>query len=68
MTFFCSDIQMELEQALKAFDENDDGTISKSELKTILTDYDDATLDEVIKHADTNNDGQLSIAGSKQVC
>ncbi|XP_045188042.2 uncharacterized protein LOC123545800 isoform X2 [Mercenaria mercenaria] len=61
MTFYSSDIQLDLEKALEAFDDNNDGTISKDELKKILVDYDDETLDEVIKEADTNSDGQLSI-------
>lgn len=64
MSFYGNDIQLELEKALSAFDANNDGKISKEELKNILTDYDDEDLNDVIKTADVDGDGQLSIAGS----
>lgn len=61
MTFYCSDIQVELEKALKAFDDNDDGTISRDELKKILEDYNDEILEDVIRHAEVSEGGRLSI-------
>ncbi|KAL4238658.1 hypothetical protein ACF0H5_003365 [Mactra antiquata] len=61
MSFFTSDIEQELCKALEEFDELGDGTLKKEELKTILVDYDDATLDDVITVADINKDGRLSI-------
>lgn len=59
--FFTEDSHAELIEALKCFDTNNNGTVSKEELKSILPDYEDDVLEEAFKSADKNNDGNLSI-------
>ncbi|WAR19083.1 CALL5-like protein [Mya arenaria] len=43
------------------FDTDGDETISKDELRNILSGFGDSELDDLIESADKNNDGKLSI-------
>lgn len=53
----------ELRQAFKVFDADGNGTISKSELKRVMDmlgeKLSDAQIDEMMREADTNGDGEI---------
>jgi len=53
----------ELKQAFAALDTNNDGQVTKEELKSLLSQLgesvDDAVIDEMIKIADVNGDGKV---------
>ena len=53
----------ELKQAFAAMDTNNDGQVTKEELKSLLSQLgesvDDAVIDEMIKIADVNGDGKV---------
>lgn len=60
-SFFTNDSQAELIEALKCFDGSNDNTISKDDLRGILSEYDDTVIDDVFKAVGVNDDGKLSI-------
>ncbi|XP_052769241.1 calmodulin-like isoform X2 [Mya arenaria] len=61
MAFSNEDPTSSLMMALKEFDTDGDETISKDELRNILSGFGDSELDDLIESADKNNDGKLSI-------
>lgn len=60
-----TDSEEEIAEAFKVFDRNGDGKISAAELRHVLTSIgeklSDADVDQMIKEADTNNDGEIDI-------
>ncbi|RCK56101.1 Vacuolar protein sorting-associated protein 13 [Candida viswanathii] len=60
-----TDSEAEIAEAFKVFDRNGDGKISAAELRHVLTSIgeklSDADVDQMIKEADTNNDGEIDI-------
>ena len=56
----------ELKKAFEVMDTNNDGVISKEELKTLLSGLGEEVtndiVEEMIKMADTDNDGKVSFA------
>lgn len=56
----------ELRQAFKVFDADGNGTISKAELKRVMDmlgeKLSDAQIDEMMKEADTNGDGEIDFS------
>lgn len=60
-----TDLEAEIAEAFKVFDRNGDGKISAAELRHVLTligeKLSDADVDQMIKEADTNNDGEIDI-------
>ncbi|KAJ9074306.1 hypothetical protein DSO57_1003097 [Entomophthora muscae] len=58
------DFEQEQQAAFRVFDQNGDGYISKSELKQVMSSLgeklSDADLDEMIREADIDGDGQIS--------
>ena len=64
-SFFTNDSQAELIEALKCFDGSNDNTISKDDLRGILSEYDDTVIDDVFKAVGVNDDGKLSIRGTR---
>ena len=64
-SFFKNDSQAELIEALKCFDASNDNTISKEDLRGILSEYDDAVIDDVFKAVGVYDDGKLSITGTR---
>ena len=61
--FFTEDSQSELIAALKCFDLRGDNTLSKDDLKGILSDYDGDIIDDLLKAVGVRDDGRLSITG-----
>ncbi|KAJ4762489.1 hypothetical protein LUZ62_072864 [Rhynchospora pubera] len=61
-----TDSEDELREAFKVFDKDNNGFISASELRTVLMNLgeniSDAEVDEMIKEADANGDGQVDYA------
>ncbi|KAK1320122.1 Calcium-dependent protein kinase isoform 2 [Acorus calamus] len=50
-------------KAFKYFDKDDSGFITRDELKQAMTEYgmgDEATIDEILKDVDTDNDGRIN--------
>lgn len=60
-----TDSEAEIAEAFKVFDRNGDGKISAAELRHVLTligeKLSDADVDQMIREADTNNDGEIDI-------
>lgn len=60
-----TDLEAEIAEAFKVFDRNGDGKISAAELRHVLTSIgeklSDADVDQMIREADTNNDGEIDI-------
>lgn len=60
-----TDSEAEIAEAFKVFDRNGDGKISAAELRHVLTSIgeklSDADVDQMIREADTNNDGEIDI-------
>ena len=61
--FFTEDSQSELIAALKCFDLRGDNTLSKDDLKGILSDYDDDIIDDLLKAVCAPDDERLPITG-----
>lgn len=61
----------ELRQAFKVFDADGNGTISKVELKRVMDmlgeKLNDAQIDEMMKEADTNGDGEIDFGEFKKM-
>ncbi|CAG87080.2 DEHA2D10582p [Debaryomyces hansenii CBS767] len=60
-----TDSEAEIAEAFKVFDRNGDGKISAAELRHVLTSIgeklSDADVDQMIREADVNNDGEIDI-------
>lgn len=60
-----TDSEAEILEAFKVFDRNGDGKISAAELRHVLTSIgeklSDADVDQMIREADVNNDGEIDI-------
>lgn len=60
-----TDLDAEIAEAFKVFDRNGDGRISAAELRHVLTSIgeklSDEDVDQMIREADTNNDGEIDI-------
>lgn len=60
-----SDSQAEIFEAFRVFDKDGDGKIDKGELKHVLTSIGEKLteeeVDEMLREADTNNDGVIDI-------
>lgn len=61
------DSEVELKAAFKVFDTDGNGTISRQELKQVMAKLgeklSDADVDEMMKEADGNGDGQINYEG-----
>ncbi len=66
-----TDLEAEIAEAFKVFDRNGDGKISAAELRHVLTSIgeklSDADVDQMIREADTNNDGEIDIVEFTQL-
>ena len=62
-----TDPEQELREAFRVFDKNGDGFISADELRIVMTSLGerltDAEVDDMLKEADTNNDGKIDYSG-----
>ncbi|KAH6659617.1 hypothetical protein BKA67DRAFT_652842 [Truncatella angustata] len=58
-----TDVEKELKEAFKVFDRDNSGTISAEELRRVLSslgeNLTDAEIDEMLRSADTNGDGNI---------
>lgn len=67
-----SDSEEELREAFRVFDKDGNGFISAAELRHVMTNLGekltDEEVDEMIKEADIDGDGQVNYAGSLYVC
>jgi hypothetical protein len=66
------DSEAELKDAFKVFDKDDNGFISAAELRHVMTNLGekltDDEVDEMIREADTDGDGQVDYKGECTVC
>lgn len=62
-----ADGEDELKEAFRVFDKNNDGLISSSELRHVMTNLGEKLsqeeVDDMIKEADLDGDGQVNYAG-----
>ncbi|XP_023320772.1 calmodulin-like protein [Eurytemora carolleeae] len=56
------------DELFKIMDKNDDGMISKGELKLAKKHMSMKEIDEIIKEVDANSDGKLSYEEMKMIC
>ena len=61
------DPEQELREAFRVFDKNGDGFISAEELRIVMTSLGerltDKEVDDMLKEADSNNDGKIDYSG-----
>ena len=67
-----TDSEEEIKEAFKVFDKDNNGFISAEELMTVMASLGEkltkSEIDEMIREADTDGDGQVNYEGSQTSC